>query len=119
LKRGRDGQDEHIIDCVICTDPLDPAVDFTCLGCNNSCCHLACLQQWARHAPTCPLCRARLPRTLWPPNTTQVLQRTLLETIPLATNELLRTDILHLFVAGDDAEDEANALATYTIPFRR
>jgi hypothetical protein len=45
---------------------LDPAV-FTCLACKNACFHLACIQSWASHASTCPLCRAELPAAVLPP----------------------------------------------------
>ena len=88
-------QDKSQAECIICAEHLGPAV-FTCLACNNACCHLACIRKWASHASTCPLCRAELPAAFVPRNPTHGLQS-------------LR------FIVADDADADASA-TSYTMP---
>ncbi len=77
-------------ECIICTQQLGPT-NFTCFQCKKSF-HLDCISRWARHASTCPLCRAELPPALFPP--------------PSPGPAGLRGNMAVSFVVADDADSD-------------
>ena len=52
-------------ECIICMQEYKDDDDVTPLPCHEThYFHTACLQGWLRNNNTCPLCRARIPRTM-------------------------------------------------------